>query len=148
MGPILFRLRLYFVLLAVFAVGRWLMGTSGVPYERGTAVFSLVLLTLLGSFFYAAFGRRLWGLRLPRAMALAVSLALATQAVIFLATLLSYALGIETSFNHPRALNVEAPLPLIQALDVRLGGTVGNTLFAVIASALGWTLGTLLPEKN
>ncbi len=148
MAQIFSLARLYFVLLAIFAVGRWLMGTSGVPYDRGTAVFSLVLLTLLGSFFYAAFGRRLWGLRLPRALALVATLALCTQAVIIVATLLSYGLGLETYFNHPRALNSPEPLALGPALGIRLGGAVGNTLFAVIAGALGWALGALLPEKS
>ncbi len=140
--------RLYFVLLAIFAVGRWLMGTSGVPYERGTAVFSLVVLTLLASIFYGAFGRRYLGLRVAQAIVLAATLALATQAVIIGATLLSYALGLETYFNHPRALGAPGSVPLAQALGVRLGGAVANTLFAVIAGALGWALGGLLPEKR
>ncbi len=140
--------RLYFVLLAIFTVGRWLMGTSGVPYERGTAVFSLVVLTVIGAIFYGAFGRRYLGLRVPQAIVLAGTLALVTQSVIILATLASYALGIETYFNHPRALNAPQPIPMAQALGVRLGGAVGNTLFSAIAGALGWALGALLPERD
>ena len=38
--------RPFFVMLAIVAVGRWLQGTAfGVPYEKGTHVFSIVTLT-------------------------------------------------------------------------------------------------------
>ena len=34
-----------------------------------------------------------------------------------------------------------------QALPNRAGGLVGNSIFAGIAAALGWTIGGLLPER-
>jgi len=40
--------RPYFVLLAIFTAARWLQGTvfAG-PYERGTWLFSIVILTIM-----------------------------------------------------------------------------------------------------
>lgn len=139
---------LFFVLLGIFTVGRWLMGTSGVPYEAGTAVFSLVTLTGYSAFFYGAFCRRWLGFRATQAMSLAALMAVTAQVVILLATVLSYTLGVETYFNHPRALNAPAALTLAQALPVRLSGLVANTITAGIVGALGWALGALLPEKT
>lgn len=140
--------RLYFVLLAIFTVGRWLMGTSGVPYDHGTGVFSLLVLTTNCAFFYGAFCRRWLDFRVLKAIQTAAFMGVVTQAVILLATVLSYALGMQTYFNHPRALNAAEALTLAQALPVRLGGLVGNTILASIAGALGWALGALLPEKR
>ncbi len=148
MARMLHLARPYFVLLAVFAVGRWLLGTRGVPYEKGHHVFSLVILTLMSAFFYGAFTRRWLEFRVLRAMGLGALLALSAQVVIVLLTLLSYALGLQTYFNHPRALGAEGPLTLAQALPVRLGGVVGNTLLSSIAAGLGWALGALLPDER
>jgi len=139
--------RLFFLLLGIFTVARWLMGTAGVPYDKGHHVFSLVTLTLASALFYGAFCRRWLDFRVMQTVGLAVILGLAAQIVILLATLSSYALGLQTYFNHPRALNASAALPVAQALLVRLGGAVTNTIAAGIVGALGWALGALLPEK-
>jgi hypothetical protein len=137
--------RLYLVLLAIFTVGRWLMGTSGVPYDKGHHVFSLIILTTFSILFYGAFCRRWLGYRLAQAALLGFILAMAAQIVIVVATVLSYGLGLETYFNNPRALNVEAPLSFGQALGRRLGALVGNPLFGALMGCIGWALGGLLP---
>ena len=83
--------RPYFVLLAIFAIGRWLMGTAfGVPYEKGTGVLSIVTLTLFASLFSAAYTRRWLGYRLAQAAGLAMFMALASQVVVLLSTAASY----------------------------------------------------------
>jgi hypothetical protein len=138
---------LYFVLLAIFTIGRWVTGLRGVPYERGRDWFSIVIMTALSVFFYAAFTRRCFGYRLFTAVGLAMTLGLASQIVIFLATALSYALGIDTYFTHPTALNVPAPIPVGEAMIRRASGLVGNTISSGIIGGLGWALGGLLPEK-
>jgi hypothetical protein len=139
--------RLYLVVLAIFTVGRWIMGVRGFPYERGHHVFSIVIMTTLSCLYYAAFVRRWRGYPLFRAVGLVMTLALISQVVILTATALSYALGMDTYFNHPTALNVDAPLPLAQAMVVRVRGLVGNTISSGIIGGLGWALGGLLPEK-
>lgn len=138
--------RPYLVLLATFTLGRWLQGLCGVPYDRGHHVFSIVTLTAVSCLYYGAFMRRWRGHALMQSVLLAVLLGLIAQTVILVSTLASYALDLQTYFNHPVALNTTEPMPLAQALSVRMGGMVGNSIFAGILGALGWALGGLLPE--
>jgi hypothetical protein len=139
--------RLYFLLLALVASGRWLLSFR-VPYEVGTDKMSIVTLTIFASIFYAAFCRRWRGYSLLQAMGLAATLALFGQLVIVLSTVASYALGLETYFNHPKALNVESAIPLGAALGRRAGGLVANTILNSIAGMLGWAMGGLLPADK
>jgi len=141
--------RLYFVILGVFAVGRWLQGTVGhAPYDKAHHVFSIVILSWTSAFYYGAFCRRWRGYRLGQVAVLALVLALASQVVILLATMLSYALGIDTFFTHPRALNTDGPVPFGRALVIRLSGLVANCVISVILGTLGWAMGALLPEPK
>ncbi|HSD65741.1 MAG TPA: hypothetical protein VLF95_03515 [Vicinamibacteria bacterium] len=141
--------RPYFVMLALVAGGRWLMGTAfAVPYEKGTSVLSIVTLTLFASFFSTAFLRRWLGFRLPQAAGFAMYMALVSQVVILLSTALSYGLGIDSYFSNPMALNRQTdPVAFGAAMGFRAGGLVVNTLLNGIAGALGWALGGLLPPK-
>jgi hypothetical protein len=77
-----------------------------------------------------------------------VLLGLSAQVVILLSTVVSYALGLDTYFTNPRALNVEAAIPMAQALQRRLGGLVFGPLFDAIAASLGWAAGALLPPPK
>jgi hypothetical protein len=140
--------RPFFVLLAIFAVARWLLGTVfAVPYEKGTWLFSIVLLTLMASLFSTAYTRRWLGWGLGRAALFAMFLALCAQLVILLSTAASYALGLSTYFNYPTALNQPQAVGTSQALGIRFGGLVVNTLINGIAGSLGWALGGLLPAR-
>ena len=138
--------RPFLALLAIFAVGRWVMGLRGVDYSQGHHVFSLVTLTVFASAFYCAFLRRWMGFGIMRCVGMAMLLAFCAQAVILIATGLSYGLGLHTYFNHPTALNVEAPIAAGEAMARRLGGLVFNTLSSGIIGALGWSLGAILPD--
>jgi hypothetical protein len=140
--------RLYFVILAIVAGGRWFMSFGGVPYAKGSDKLSIVIITLLSSIFYGAFCRRWRGFKLLQAVILGATLGLSAQIVIFISTLLSYLLGLETYYNNPIALNQVTAIPLGSALLVRAGGLVANTLTAGIAGALGWAMGALLPESR
>jgi hypothetical protein len=146
MAELLRVARLYFVLLAIVAVGRLLLGAFHVPYARGTQVFSVVILTLFASLFYGAFCRRWHDYRLIQAVALGVLMGAASQLAILVLTVASYGLGVSTYFVHPTALGATDAVPFERALVVRLGGLVGNSIFAGIVAALGWALGALLPE--
>jgi hypothetical protein len=140
-------LRLYFVLLAIFAVGRLAM--TPVPYEKGHQVFSLVTLTALSTIYYGAFSRRWLGYRVSQAAALGAIIGLSTQLVIFTITLASYAFGFHNYFTNPRALlGVNAPPDPIafgSAMGMRAGGLFANTITATIVCCLGWAMGGLLP---
>jgi hypothetical protein len=139
--------RPYFILLGIVTLGRWLQGSFGVPYDRGHHVFSIVILTAYSTIFYGAFVRRWLGYKLSQAVSLGFTLGLTSQIVILLATVISYALGLHTFFNNPRALNVPEAIGFGQALLIRLGGLVGNSIFASIGGGLGWALGGTLPER-
>ena len=138
--------RLYLVLLALFTAGRWAQSLGQVDYSRGHHVFSIVTLTFLSSAFFAAFCRKWRGYTLLQAVMLGMTLGLIAQVVIFLSTALSYALGMHTFFNHPRALNVESEIPLGEALMRRAGGLVAGPIANGIAAFVGWLMGAVLPD--
>jgi hypothetical protein len=138
--------RPFLAVLAVHAVGRWIIGVRGLPYANGHHVFSIVTLTVLGSLFYGAFARRWLGYPIMRTVGLGMTLGLCAQIVIVLATALSYALGMDTYFNNPTALNTDVPMAFGPAIGRRLGGLVVNTVGAGIAAALGWFFGVTLPD--
>jgi uncharacterized membrane protein YagU involved in acid resistance len=140
--------RLYLLLLAIFTVAKWVQGTVGVPYEKGSFVFSIVIMTLHAAVFYGAFCRRWRRYRLWQAAGLGLTVGLLSQLVIFAATLLSYALGMHTYFNHPIALNAPGlvEVPFGQAVVTRIGGVIVNPILTGIAGALGWAMGGVLPE--
>ncbi|HET6316506.1 MAG TPA: hypothetical protein VFG86_08610 [Chloroflexota bacterium] len=151
--------RPYFVLLAIFAIARLVQGPFGVPYGKGHHVFSLVTLTAFSCIYYGVFTRRWRGYRLIQAILLAFLLGVTSQLAILLLTLVSYGLSLETYFNHPVALNVRAlaevdlrpglpePVAFGAAVANRLGGLIGNSIFAGILGAIGWTIGGVLPER-
>jgi hypothetical protein len=140
--------RPFFVMLGIVTVGRWLQGTAfSVPYDKGTHVFSIVTLCLFASLFSAVFTRAWLGWRLPRAAGFAMFMAVVAQVVILLSTVVSYAFGIPSYFSHPTALNQPEAVGLSQALLIRAGGLVVNTLLNGIAGSLGWALGGLLPPR-
>jgi len=141
--------RLYFVLLGVVTAGRLAMGAFGVPYARGTGVFSVVILTVYACLFYGAFLRRYRDYRLLQTALLGGLMGLAGQALILAITLACFGLGVDTYFNHPVALNSATgdPVSFGRALVVRLWGLVANTISAGIIAVVGWALGAFLPER-
>ncbi len=144
--------RLAIVLLVLFMIGRLIVGGMGVPYESGTGIFSLVTLSYMASFFFAAFSRPLRGYSWKQAVMLGVVIVLSAQILINIAMIGSYVLGVDTYFNHPIALRTTSvptgPLTLTQALPVRLFGLVANLISGVICATLGWWGGSLIPKTN
>jgi hypothetical protein len=138
--------RLYLVLLAIFAVARFAQGAMGVEYAKAHHVFSIFILTVMASVFYAAFCRRWRGYRLLQAMGLGAMFGFFAQVVILLATVTSYLLGIETFFNHPTALNQAEAVPLARAIGIRAPALVIFPIINAIVAAIGWALGGMLPD--
>src|SRR5438477_13014548 len=96
--------RLYLIVLAIFTIGRLALGVRDVPYERGHAVFSLVTMSLMAATFHGAFCRRWRGYTVAQAMGMGATIGALAQAVILLATVLSFAFHADTYFVNPRAL--------------------------------------------
>jgi hypothetical protein len=140
--------RFYLVLLALFTVGRWALGFGHFEYAKAHHFFSIVALTLLSSAFFAAFCRKWRGYTLLQAVMLGMLLGLLAQLVIFASTVLSYALGLHTFFNHPTALNVEGDLPMNDALVRRAFGLLAGPISNGIAAMLGWLMGAALPDRT
>ena len=139
--------RLFFVLLILVVVGRFLMGTGGVPYDKGHHVFSIVILTAFSCLYYGAFTRRWLDYRLIQAVMLGVLFGLSGQILIVLLTVASYLFGLDTYFNHPTALNQPEAVSFGQAMGIRVSGLVANTIASGVISCLGWALGGLLPKR-
>lgn len=138
----------YFWLLGLFTLGRWGLSLGGAEYAKTTHVFSLVTLALIASAHHAAFARAFEGYKIKDALVLGALIGLSSQIVVFASTLVSYMLGITTFWNTPAALNQTAEVPFAAAMMARTGGLVGNTLFNVIAAAIGYLMGgSLRPSK-
>lgn len=140
--------RVFMVVLALVTIGRFALGVRGVPYETGTHLLSIVVVTMLSSLYHGAFARRFRGYSLLQSAGLGLTLGLIAQVVILLATAASYAFDIPSYFNDPRALNVPAPIGFGDAMLRRLAGLVANSLFNGIVGGLGWALGGLLPQSK
>jgi len=139
--------RLAILVLILLLIGRLILGATGVSYEAGTGIFSLVTFSYMASFLFGAFSRPLRGYNWKQAVMLGVTIVVSAQLLILLATVFSYLVGAETYFNHPMALNVPEAVTLPQALPIRLVGLVINTVSGSILALLGWTGGKLLPGK-
>ncbi len=138
----------YFWLLGLFTLGRWGLSLGGAEYAKTTHVFSLVTLALIASAHHAAFARAFEGYKIKDALVLGALIGLTSQIVVFASTLISYMLGITTFWNTPAALNQTADVPFAAAMMARTGGLVGNTLFNVIAAAIGYGMGGSLKSSR
>ncbi len=77
--------RLPLLLLLIFAVARFALGANGVPYApRGNAMFSIVGLTFVSSFYFGALSRRLGGFGWAGTALVGYSIGLWAQILIFL----------------------------------------------------------------
>ena len=148
MGSYFRRVRFVIVFLVILTIGRFVLGATGVPYEQGTHIFSLVTFSWFASIFFGGFSRSTWGYRLTQAMMLGVAIGLSAQILIWVSTLVSYLVGAQTYFNHPTALNVEVAIPLGEAMIRRTATLVVNTIINSVAALIGWSLGKLVPEKG
>jgi hypothetical protein len=148
MGRYFRNARFAIVFLVVLMIGRFILGARGVPFEKGTWFFSMVVFSLFASIFYGGFSRRLWNFKLLQGVLSGTAIGLSAQILIFVATVASYLVGADTYFNNATALNQTAAVSLMQAIGIRLGGLVANTILNSIAALIGWAVGALIPEKS
>ena len=137
--------RPYLILLVLTLAGRWVMGARGVSYERGHHVFGITAVTVLAAIFYGLFCRKWRGYRPLDAAAMGAALGLTAQMAVFVLTAVSYALELQTYFNHPAALGAAEPVPFERALVSRALGLLVGPVVDAVAGLLGWVLGALLP---
>jgi hypothetical protein len=151
-GRVLRFVRLPLLLLSIFAVARFLLGANGVPYApRGNAMFSIVGLTFVSSFYFGALSRRLGGFGWGGTALVGYSIGLFAQVLIFTATWLSFAAGIEASyFRHWDALNLPegTVAPMATAMHARLVGLLVGSAFAIVPALVGRLLSALAPDSG
>ena len=143
--------RLPFLVVAIYAVARFMRGVNGVPYApRGNAMFSVFGVTMISSFYFGALSRRLGGFNWGGTVLVGYSIGLWAQILISLATWLSFAAGIETSyFRHWDALNVPegTVVPLGAAMMARVGGLVIGPIITIVPAIIGRACSALAPES-
>jgi len=151
-GRVLRFVRLPLVLLFIFAVARFSLGAAGFPYApRGNAMFSIVGLTFVSSFYFGAMSRKVAGLGWGGTVLVGYSIGLFAQILIFTATWLSYAANIETSyFRHWDALNVASGtvVPMAAAIGKRAGALLVGPVISIVPALIGRALGVLAPEAT
>lgn len=150
MARVLRFVRLPLLLLLIYAVARFALGANGVPYApRGNAMFSIVGLTFVSSFYFGALSRRIGGFGWGGTALVGYSIGLFGQILIFVATWLSFVAGSEASyFRHWDALNVPegTVVPMATALATRAGGLLVGPIIAIVPALIGRALGALAPE--
>ena len=143
--------RLPLLLLVLFTIGRFTLGVAGVPYfPRGTAIFSIVVLSVISGLYFGALSGKVGGFGWGGALLAGAVIGFGAQLLIFTATLISYLGDFNTYFRHWDALNVpEGTLvPMAQAMRARAGGLLVGPLFVVVAAAIGRCLSALAPERK
>ena len=144
-------IRLPLLLLVIFTVGRFVQGLMGVPYmPRGTATFGIVMLTITTGIYWGALSKRVGRFSWAGTVLVGVLIGLASQILIFTATLVSYLAGVETYFTHWDALNVPegTKLTMAQALQTRAGGLVAGPIIGTITASIGRALAPLAPAPE
>jgi hypothetical protein len=142
-------IRLPMLLILIYTVARFSLGAAGVPYApRGNAMFSVLGAALISSFYFGALSRRIGGFGWGGTALTGYFIGLFAQILIFLATLISYAAGLETYFRHWDALNVPpgTVVPMATALQTRAGGLLVGPLIAIVPALLGRLLSALAPK--
>jgi hypothetical protein len=151
-GRVLRFVRLPLLLLLIFAIARFMLGANGVPYApRGNAMFSIVGLSFVSAVYFGALSRRIGGFGWGGTALVGLSIGLWAQILIFTATWLSYAMGIETSyFRHWDALNAPEGtiVPMATAIQARAGGLVVGPLIVIVPALIGRLLSALAPEPG
>jgi hypothetical protein len=141
--------RLPLLLLLIYAVARFALGANGVPYApRGNAMFSIVGLTFVSAVYFGALSRRIGGFGWGGTALVGYSIGLWAQILIFVATWLSFAAGIETSyFRHWDALNVPegTVVSMAAAMQTRAVGLLVGPIIAIVPALIGRLLSALAP---
>jgi len=128
----------YLVLLAIFTAGRWGLSLAHADYDKTNQIFSLVILTHISAAYFGLMTRVFLRGSWKDAVMTGVKLAVASEIVIFLSTAISYALGVQTFFNYPRALNVEAAIGIGAAMTRRFGTFLENCILNGLIGAIGY----------
>lgn len=148
-GDYLSIARFGMIIILISAVGRWAVSLSGVDYlPRGNVIFSIVLASYYIALCYGGMAKRMFGLDWKQAIVPVVLIVLVGQGLVILSTVITYAAGIDTYFNHPEALNVTEKLAFGDAIIARLTAVVPNIITGAVLCLLGQGIGKAFPKSD
>jgi len=144
--------RLPYLLLLLYALGRFWIGIRGVPYApRGNAIFSVVGLTIITSIYFGALSKRVGGFGWLGTVLVGLFIGLWAQILVFTLTLVSFLGHFDTSYYlNPDSLQVPAggTLDMGLILTQRGIGLVVNCIIAIVAACIGRLLAALAPQPG
>jgi len=143
--------RLPLVIVAIYAIARFLIGLNGVPYTpRGNAMFSVVAATTISSFLFGALSGKVGKFGWAGSALVGALIGLWAQIFVFSLTALSYLMNANTYYNNWDSLNVPegTVVPMGQALAARAFGLVVNVILAAIIALIGRACGALAPTPE
>ena len=144
--------RLPFVLLLLYALGRFWIGIRGVPYApRGNAVFSVVGLTLISSIYFGALSKRVGNFGWLGTVLVGLAIGVWAQILVFSLTVVSFLGHFDSSYYlNPDSMQVPPGetlgMPVI--LIGRGVGLVVNSILAIVAACIGRLVAALAPRPG
>lgn len=141
--------RLAWLLLLLFFIGKLVVNAAGGSYDLGNRLFAMVPMTVHLCLIWGAMTRAFRGQGAGSAFLTGATIAIFAQVLIFGATLVSYALDLSTPFNNPIAIvGEDRAVSFGEALGARAFGIVVNSILGGIGATIGWALGGLLPSRE
>ena len=140
--------RLPILLLVIFTIARFILGVAGVPYApRGNAMFSVVDLMLVSSFYFCALSIEVGKFSWSGTILVGIVVCLTAETLVLLATLISYLGNLNTYFIHWDALNVSpgTSVPFGNAMMARTRGLIAGPVLGIITASLERVFLTLVP---
>lgn len=137
--------RLAWVFLLLFFIGKLVVGATGGSYESGIRLFAMVPMAVHLCLIWGAMTRAFKGKGVGYAAVVGLLIAVGGQVLIFTGTMGSIALDIPTHFSNPIAIfGSEQEVTFGAALVARSIGVVINALIGMVAGSIGWVFGKLL----
>ena len=149
MGDKMTLIRLPILLVVIAFLGKLIGGFAGMSYETGAQVFGMVPLALHLAIVWGALGRTIYGMKLGSAVMLGLLICVAAEILIFGATFISYAAGLDTHFNNPMAVARETrAIPFGEAMLSRAIGIVVGAILGSIGASIGYALGGFVSARR
>ncbi|HLV00334.1 MAG TPA: hypothetical protein VKZ59_03655 [Acidobacteriota bacterium] len=141
--------RLPWLLLFLFFLGKLIVGAAGGSYELSNRLFAMVPLTIHLCIVWGALTKAQKRQGIGSAAVTGFLIAVFAQTLILVGTVVPYTVGIETPFTNPVAIVGQSrPLTMGEILGGRIGGLVVNSIIGMLAATIGWLLGSLIPSPR
>lgn len=139
LSAVLRYLRLPFVLITIWALGRFVIGFYAEFSPRTNATFSVVVMTLITSLYFGAMSKSVGGLDWKGTALAGAAIGVWAQLLIIVFTVVSLAGGFNSYYVHWDALNVPEGTEITWGLAVgaRGPGLVINAIIAALEACVG-----------